>query len=99
MKKLSEIKPKKWEDPKVICDNIEALKLKYHDQAEIDNNNTIAMCLFSGVCQVVQIGIDASSSWNRDQWYRYYTQKIMRHMNVAWRAESGGEGVMQEGKG
>ena len=35
IKKLNEIKPKKGEDLKVMCDKIEALKVKYQDQAKI----------------------------------------------------------------
>ena len=50
-KKLNKIKPKKGEDPKVMCDEIEALK--YQDQAEILDDNTIAMHLFL-VCAKIQ---------------------------------------------
>ena len=46
IKKLNEIKPKKGEDLKMMCDKIEALKVKYWDQAEIINNDTIVMHLF-----------------------------------------------------
>ena len=46
IKKLNEIKPKKGEDSKVICNKIEALKVKYWDQTEILDNDTIVMHLF-----------------------------------------------------
>ena len=35
IKMLNKIKPKKGEDPKVMCDKIEALKVKYQDQVKI----------------------------------------------------------------
>ena len=43
IKKLNKIKPNKGEDPKVMCDKIEALKVKYQDQAEILDNDKIVM--------------------------------------------------------
>ena len=46
IKKLNKSKPKKGEDPKVMCNKIEALKVKYGDQAEILDNNAIEMHLF-----------------------------------------------------
>ena len=46
IKKLNKIKPKKGEYPKVMCNKIEALKVKYWDQAEILDNDTIMMHLF-----------------------------------------------------
>ena len=39
--KLNKIKPKKGEDPKVICDKTEALKVKYCYQAKILDNDKI----------------------------------------------------------
>ena len=62
VRKLNEIKPKKGADPEVMCDKIEALKVKYQDQAEVLDNDTIAMQFFLGVCQAIQIRIDASCS-------------------------------------
>ena len=46
IKKHNKIKPKKREDPRVMCNEIESLKVKYRDQAKILNNNTIVMHLF-----------------------------------------------------
>ena len=46
IKKLSKIKPKNGEDPTVMCNKIDALKIKYHDQAKILENSTIVMHLF-----------------------------------------------------
>ena len=46
IKKLNKIKPKKGEDPKVMCNKNGALKVKYQDQAEILDGNTIMMHLF-----------------------------------------------------
>ena len=45
-KKLIGIMPKKGEDPKVMCNKIEALKVKLWDQAKLLENNTIVMHLF-----------------------------------------------------
>ena len=61
IKKLNKIKPKKKEDPKVMCNKTEAVKIKYCDQDEILDNNTIMMH-FLGKHRVIQIVIDASSS-------------------------------------
>ena len=49
MKKLKRIEPQKEEDPKVMCNKIETLKIK----CDIP---------FLGVCKAAQIGINASSS-------------------------------------
>ena len=46
VKKLNKIKPKKGEDPKEMCNKIQALKVKYEDKAEILDNDTIMMHLF-----------------------------------------------------
>ena len=46
IKKLNKIMPKKREDPKVMCNKIEALKVKYCDQAKILDDDTIVMHLF-----------------------------------------------------
>ena len=46
IKKLNNIKPKKQQDPKVMCNKIEALKVKCSDQAEVLDNNRIVMHLF-----------------------------------------------------
>ena len=46
IKKLKEMKPKKGEDSKVMCNKIKALKVKYQDWAEILGNDTIVMHLF-----------------------------------------------------
>ena len=62
IKKLNKIKPKNGEDPKVMCNNIEALKVKCCDPAKILDNNTTVMHLFPVVHKAVQIGIDSSSS-------------------------------------
>ena len=44
IKKLNE--SKKGDNPKVMCNKIEALKAKYWDQAEILDSDTIVMHLF-----------------------------------------------------
>ena len=59
--KLNEIHPNKGEDLKMICNKIEALKVKQQDQAEILDKEAIVMHFF-GVCKAVQIKIDASSN-------------------------------------
>ena len=46
IEKLNEIDPKKEEDVKVMFNKIEALKVKYQDQAKILDNNTISMHIF-----------------------------------------------------
>ena len=46
LKKLNKIKPKRGDDPKVMCVIIKALKVKCWDQADILDNNTIVMHLF-----------------------------------------------------
>ena len=46
VKELNEIKPKKGEDPKVMYDEIEAMKVKYWDETKILDNDTIVMHLF-----------------------------------------------------
>ena len=98
VKKLNKIKPKKGEDPKVMCDKIEALKVKYQDWAEILDNDTIVMHLFL-VCaklyisDLMQAQVEAEVN-DTDIMY----EGLIRHMNVAWRIKSGGEGVMQIGE-
>ena len=57
IKKLNKIKPKKVKDPKVMCDKIENLKVKYRDQAEILDKNTIAMHLFLVCTQLYKSGL------------------------------------------
>ena len=98
MIKFNKINPKKLEDPKVMCNKIEFPKVKYHDQARI-LNNTIVMHLFL-VCEklykldLMQAQVEAEVN-NIDIAYK----RLIRHMNVAWRIESGIEGVMQAGEG
>ena len=66
IKKLNKIKTKKREDPKVMCNEVEALKVKYHDQAKILDNDTI-VTHFLGVCKAVQVRTDTSSSGSSGQ--------------------------------
>ena len=44
--KLNKIEPKNGENSKVMCNEIEAWKVKYWDQAKILGNDTIVMHLF-----------------------------------------------------
>ena len=46
IKKHYKIKPKKGEDPKVMCNEIKVLKVKFWDKAEILDNDTIVTHLF-----------------------------------------------------
>ena len=52
--KLNKIKPKKEEEPKVMCNKIDALKVKYQDHSETLDNNIIVMHLFL-VCKKLYI--------------------------------------------
>ena len=95
MKKLSEIKPKKGENLKVICDKIEELKVEYHDQAEILDNHTIAMHLFL-VCvklELMQAQVEAEVN-GMDITYK----NLIRQMNVEWRVKSNAKEVMKKGE-
>ena len=95
IQKLNKIRPKKGKDPKVMCNNIKALKVEYWDQAEILDNNTIVMHLFL-VCkklyksELMQAQVEAKVN---DMEIIY--KSLIRHMNVAWRMKSCGEGVTQ----
>ena len=53
------VKFKKGEGPKVMCGEIEALKVNYWDKAEILDND--------GVWEAVQVRTDTSSSGSRGQ--------------------------------
>ena len=83
MKKLNEIEPKKGEDPKVKCDKIEKLKVKHQDQAEILENDSIVMHLFS-VCaklykwELMQAQVEAEVN-DMDIMYK----SLIRRMNDA----------------
>ena len=46
IKKLNKMKPKKGEDSKVMCNKIDAMRVKYWDQAEIHDYDTIVTHLF-----------------------------------------------------
>ena len=97
-KNLNEIKPKKGEDPKVMCDKIETLKVKYWDQTEILNKDSIVMHLFL-VCaklyksELVQAQVEAVVN-DTD----IACKSLIRYMNVPWRNKSGGKGVMKVGE-
>ena len=88
IEKLNKINPKKGEDPKVMCNEIEALKVKYQDQAEIMNNNTIVMHLFL-VCtklyksELMQAQVEAEVND-----VEIMHKNLIRSMNVAWRIET-----------
>ena len=97
IKKLYKSKLKNGEDPKVMCDKIEALKVKYQDQAEILDNNTIVTHLFlvwEKLCkkELTQAQVEAEVN-NTEIMY----ESLISCMNVAWRIESSSEGVMQVG--
>ena len=89
IKNLHKIKPKKGDDPKVLCNKIEVLKIKYQDQAEILDNDTIVLHLFL-VCaklyksELVQAQVEADVNSTE-----ITCKNLMRHMNIAWRIESG----------
>ena len=99
IKKLYEIKPKKGEDPKVMFDEIEALKVKYCDQVEILDNDTIVMHLFL-VCtklyksELILAQVEAEVN-DVDIMYK----NLIRCMNISGRIKAGGKGVMQVGEG
>ena len=46
IKKLNKMKPNKGDDPKVMNDKIEALKVKYQDQVKIIDNDKNVMHIF-----------------------------------------------------
>ena len=95
IKKLNEIKPKKGEDSKMMCDKVEALGVKYWDQAKILGNDTIVIHLFL-VCvklyksAFMQAQVEADVN-NMEIMYK----SQIRNINVAWRIKSGGEDVAQ----
>ena len=83
IKKLNEIKSKKGEDPKVMCNKTESLKIKYSDQTKIRDNNTIVRHLLL-VCaklyklELMQAQVQAEVN-NTEITYK----SLIRHMNVA----------------
>ena len=83
IKKLNDINPKKGEVPKVMCNQVEALKVNYHGWAEILDNNTIVMHLFL-VCaklyksKLMQAQVEAEVN---DTEITY--ESLIRHVNVA----------------
>ena len=83
IKKINKIKPKKREDPKVMWNKIEALKVKYGDQAEILENDTTVMHFFL-VCvklfksELMQAQVEAEVN-NMEIMYK----SLIRHINVA----------------
>ena len=95
IKKLDKIKPKKGEDPKVMCDKNESLKVKYQDQAKVLDNNTIMMHLLlvcTKLCKFKLMQTQVESEAN-DKEITY--KSLMRHINTSWRIKSSGEGVAQ----
>ena len=98
IKNLNKIKPTKGEDPKVMCKKIEALKVKYWDQTEILDSNTIVMHLFL-VCMklyksgLMQVQVEAESN-NMEIMYK----SLIRCMNIACRIKSKREGVAHVGE-
>ena len=99
IQKLNKIKPKKVEDTKVMYKKIEALKVKYHDQAKILDNDTIVTHLFL-VCaklyksKLMQAQVEAEVN-NTNIMF----ESLIRCMNVAWRIKSDREGITQVGEG
>ena len=85
IKKLNKIKPKKQEDPKVMCNKVYALNVKYWDGAKILDNDTI-------VTELMQAQVEAEVN-NMEIMYK----SLIRPMNVAWRIKSD-RGVVQVGE-
>ena len=80
-KELNKIKPKKGEDPK--CDKIEALNVKYQDQAEIIDNDTIVTNFFL-VCTKLYKSESTDTQVEAEVNDKELTHKsLIRHMNVA----------------
>ena len=81
IKKLSKIKLKKGEDPKVMCNKIEALKVKHWDQAKILDNDIIVTHLFLVCAKIYKSELIQAQAEVKDTKIMY--ESLIRCMNVA----------------
>ena len=84
IKKLNKIKSKKGADPKVMCNKMEALKIKHWDQAEILDNDITVMHLFLVFAKLnksklmqVQVEVEVNNT-------KIMCESMIRHVNVSW---------------
>ena len=98
IKKLNKTKSKKEEDPKVICNKIESLKIKYLDQAKILDNKTIVTHLFLVCAKLYKSELTQAQVEEEVNDMEIMYESLIRCMNVVWRIKSSGEGVAQVGE-
>ena len=98
IKKPNEIKHKEGEDPKVMYDKIEALRGNYPDQAKtLDNDKIVThlslVCAKLGKQKLMQAQVEVEVN-NTE----IMLKSLIRHMNVACKIKSSGEGEAQVGE-
>ena len=71
----------------MICDKIEALKVKYWDQAKIHDNNTIVMHLFLVCVKLYKSELTQAQVETEVNTMEIMYKSLIRHMNMAWRIE------------
>ena len=87
IKKLNKKKPKKGEDPKLMCNKIESLKVNYWDQVEILDNDTIVMQLVLVCTKLYKSeSMQAQVETEFDDPEIMY-ENLIRCMNGAWRID------------
>ena len=69
----------------MMCNEIDALKVKYWDQAEILNNDTIVMHLFLVCAKLYKSELTQAQVEAEVNNMEIMNESLMKHMNVAWR--------------